>query len=811
MSHISVHVRMRPIRFGFLVRPNDYKHTLEIFRANTCLWGGKFNPIIPYFKQVPRWWDRHSHRFETAAQIINGYLDFFQPDFIVEAESGLADGLGFNKERVLQLSDLLMRDDGRDWNRNGLSVLDLYRDMYRKEFQFARRHEHDIIDVVPEEIPLTGFCACLFGAFPVESDFAHFSSAFTDAFGPKKVTLNGAALAKLYETGFSSAIRIGHSKIETDYYDHGDPVLFVLDAHDSRDLIDYWNLRAIMRTVIPVPVQWLEDLSAFSKKFIIKNYRPLPGNQYGVMIHPTVMFARSVPTDDIERIHTEHFRVDVAEANLRQDSYPSIWRHSSMPEKRPMLSAAEKTNEVPVVSDKPAIQFDTLHPEFAAEFGNETRWANVIKLRDRTSSDQIATVYPCDYKNPSYPNFTPYRHEPLLPTMDGFVIFPRSKNVLERWELPDGTTAINSWLKTQGIKTVMSDAGRSTQQIIQTLGGFSGVSSFTSAGVVKLLNKISRSTSRSAHHDEFKNRIKDAIGNKWRGKYCFESLVKLGAVELGLEVKCTKCSSWSWYSLKQIEYQLNCSLCLRQFEFPIIDPGASNNSRWAYRLIGPFALPDYASGGYAASLSIRFFSQTLNGCDQAVTWSSGLKLELSPVSEVESDYIIWYQREQFYGKDHPPELIFGEAKSFGEDVFKVDDIERMKKLAARFPGSVLVLSTMKQADEVSKEEISRISKLAEWGREYIREIHQTRARVIVLTGKELFASSSLRDVWKETGGRHTELIQHGMVRPENLSVLANLTQQLYLNMPSYGAWHETKRKKRAARIKARSAKASGGQ
>ena len=72
-----------------------------------------YNPIVPYFRQVPKWWERNGHNFETAAQIVNGYLDFFEPDFLVEAEPGLARDLGFDKERVVQLSDVLTRANQR--------------------------------------------------------------------------------------------------------------------------------------------------------------------------------------------------------------------------------------------------------------------------------------------------------------------------------------------------------------------------------------------------------------------------------------------------------------------------------------------------------------------------------------------------------------------------------------------------------------------------------------------------------------------------------------------------------------------------
>ena len=90
MNNIRVDIRLRPIRFGFLVRPDDQENVLEIFRINTCLWGGIFNPIIPFFESVPSWGEREDFRFETPKQIIDGYLDFFEPDFLVEAEEGLA-------------------------------------------------------------------------------------------------------------------------------------------------------------------------------------------------------------------------------------------------------------------------------------------------------------------------------------------------------------------------------------------------------------------------------------------------------------------------------------------------------------------------------------------------------------------------------------------------------------------------------------------------------------------------------------------------------------------------------------------------
>jgi len=766
-------------------------------------------------RHIPSWWDRHGARFESAQSVINGYLDFFEPDFLVEAEAGLAQNLGFQQERVLPLSGILTHAGDRNRKGNGLGVFDLYRDLYRHEFQFVRRHEHNIADVRAERAGFRGFCACLFGTFPTAEGLDYFAKGFADAFSPKHIVLNAQSLVQAYQTGLTSALHLGHSKLEVDFHHHHDPALFVLDARAPRDLLDYWNLRAVRGNVLAVPIQWLQELSDFCKDFIVKNHRPLPGNQNGVMIRATVMFSRSIPSDQIEQLYTQHLMVNVPGANVRQDWYPSFWLPSpgyTVREMRPTLTAAEESFETPVISDKAEARFDCLYPEFAETYGNDHRWANVVSLRDWSYRDQIATTFPSDYRNPTFLRLG-VGSEHVLPSTEGLVLFPHFKNSSERWDLPDGVAAIASWLKNQQIEAIQSDAGRATQQIIQTLGGFHGVSSIANSNIIKWLNTISRRPiTPSAQHQEFKNRIRDAIkGEIWHHRN-FETLVERKAVELGLELKCTKCSSWTWHALNHLDHNVGCGLCLRQFPFPDDDPSTSTRSRWAYRLIGPFALPDYARGGYASSLAIRFLSHVLGRTDRSdVTWSAGQELTLAPTEKVETDFILWYQRKVMFGNDYPTDVVFGEAKSFrGDkvdkdsgrpDAFEAKDVERMQKLALRFPGSIGVFATMKNGEDLTKDEIGRLSKFALWGREFSKDRQQTRAPVIILTGTELFASFALEHAWKSAGGKRGEIAAQGWVRPDNLRVLADLTQQVYLNLPSYSTWLQAKWKVRAARRK----------
>jgi hypothetical protein len=263
-------------------------------------------------------------------------------------------------------------------------------------------------------------------------------------------------------------------------------------------------------------------------------------------------------------------------------------------------------------------------------------------------------------------------------------------------------------------------------------------------------------------------------------------LIEKNAVELGLEVRCDKCGSWSWYALNDLDAELKCQLCLKHFGFPMMDPGSNDRTRWAYRLIGPFAQPNYAQGGYAAALSIRFFGKVLgHGQGPGLTWSAGQELTLANEEKVEADFTLWYRRREIFGQPSRTQLVFGEAKSFGRECFALADAERMKALALAFPGAALVFATLKHGTDLSRDEIQRLSALALWGRQYDRRSQQSRAPVIILTGTELFADYSLSDTWEKVGGQHAELIKPAYVRPDNLRVLADLTQRLYLGLEPF--------------------------
>jgi hypothetical protein len=74
----------------------------------SSLWGGIFNYIIPLFKQVP---DRYKQEYQkpiSAKTMINGFVEAFQPDYVVETRDGQCTEYGVD---FPQKEDDILRGD----------------------------------------------------------------------------------------------------------------------------------------------------------------------------------------------------------------------------------------------------------------------------------------------------------------------------------------------------------------------------------------------------------------------------------------------------------------------------------------------------------------------------------------------------------------------------------------------------------------------------------------------------------------------------------------------------------------------------
>jgi len=105
----TAQVRIRPFRFAFLVEPKDKKSLLRTFEVTSSLWGGVFNFIVPLFKNVPARYKQEYQKPVSAKAMINGFVEAFQPDYIVEAREGQSKeyGIDFPEKRTTSFTELL--------------------------------------------------------------------------------------------------------------------------------------------------------------------------------------------------------------------------------------------------------------------------------------------------------------------------------------------------------------------------------------------------------------------------------------------------------------------------------------------------------------------------------------------------------------------------------------------------------------------------------------------------------------------------------------------------------------------------------
>jgi hypothetical protein len=182
----------------------------------------------------------------------------------------------------------------------------------------------------------------------------------------------------------------------------------------------------------------------------------------------------------------------------------------------------------------------------------------------------------------------------------------------------------------------------------------------------------------------------------------------------------------------------------------------------------------------------------LAGIDSNVTCVPSIMIN---GSERELDFVMWLRESSW--SEAAPRLILGESKT--HNLFEPKDIRRMREMALRFPGAVLVFATLRPKLETS--EIRLLERIARWGRG-LWGPEDWRHPVIVLTDLELFSIDGSPDCWRTNVALERQVDRFAYAK--RLEATADLTQQLHLGMRSYAeAWNAALANWKAKRQKAR--------
>jgi len=781
----TINITLRPIKIAFLVNPNDQGALKTAIELNTLLWGGIYNPIIPTYKRRPSHWKKRTSR--KASEILEGYLDAFDPDFVIPLGNYQGQSFYTGGRKQISIQDLFLGYGTYSITGYGINIFDVMRHINVTELKYIRKNPLEF------QLPIIGnkhniFLSSIFGSLPKEAMQTFMKDYFpllgmSDSHCDLNNYTNFLKRSNIFLRRISSyGLRVSYNRR---FYKN---CIFFLDANNSLDIIDYWNLRAVGWLVFLVPKQGCNstEVKDFMYKVIESNYMP---DKYNPEMYNYTKILKSQSCSEEEvRTFIESLKLPSVEKSSNSKyyysfSYPRMWDEwaRSHDDVEPSKVVADFI-DYDISNFKKDVQIRTLDPKIMyRSSGMNARFANEIQHYIYGSSDLFAEVIPQSKATP-LKSIRTIDHSSWRFSKRGIVYLSSHKNWSINFTLPKSENLIIELLESEGWNIKLSTPGRIAKRMVTILGGLYGISLLADRVIIDLLEELK----------ENKHMSEEAIMAKFsiivnQRQYPFSAnehlkkYIKAKILRLGVELQCPFCGQKSWYGVGEVDYRLNCPKCLDRFEIPSHSP---KDIIWSYEAYGPFNLPNRSHGTFSVLLTLRFLSKILHGATSPILSIEGRK----GGNKFEADLCMLY-RDIGYSSS-TPFLIFSECKSFNS--FKPSDMRRMRLITKQFEGSVIVFSTLK--DSLTNTEKKLLRPFVNRCRRYWKA-ERPYNPVLILTGNELFADRPPPRNWEDLSDIH----QKFALSQKNLSGLLELcdaTQQLYLDMDPWHSWLMDRWKKR---------------
>jgi hypothetical protein len=791
----TANIKVRPLKLAMLVDPNSASQVREAIRLACSLWGGMFFPIVPMYRRMPASWQEGPVRAPPAKSVVQGYLDAFDPDVLVQFAADLPSYIGDSRLQVIKPQDVFGKQSEKLPDPSyGIAAIDLLHDIFKECFKYKPKYPVKVIvPTIPSKLGL--FWASVFGEYD-----ARISLGITDELAEALEVERPTVAAQDY-LALTGQDVLFPRRITTWGLPHRgglgfgrNACVYFMDANSVEDVVDYWNLRATGRNVIPLPKQLAHDepFKTSVEKFCIEERRAWRHDPKHFDVAAVVRSRHSTMEEMTAFAKTLTFpEGNAGEQPNRyyglQHWYPRIWdewargRDGGVAD---IYADEETAIEISSVADL-EMQVKPLLPKFASQswFNSRGLCANEFDLRLFGADEHLAEVYPKargDHLIRAISGITGLGGEWRI-GRHGLVHLVRRTSSEPR-TVPASEAIFFAWLADHGWKAELSAPGVLAKQIFKRLNGFPRyIADKSILGLIEYMNggSVGRngepigdgglSLEREVSVAEMKSRLNGGSGK--RG--LLDDFLSKGIFRLGLRTKCPNCQRNTWFPLEALRESIDCPKCLNAFAAA---GNIESSSSWFYRTAGPFSVPNYADGAFAVLLTLDALDDRMLGSLRTTSVPS-FTATASGRATLEADFAMFW-RETSLG-DETEGILFGECKTYG--AFEAKDVDRMRYLASVFPGAVLVFSTLR--DTLSKREIVALKRLAKSGRKHWKADRPVNP-LLILTGTELLK-------WERPPYCWTEAQQKQFQHVHGLLALCDATQQLYLGLPS---WHDDWRK-----------------
>lgn len=771
MIYGKINLRLRPIKIAFLIHPHDKKSLKQAIEINNFMWGGIYNPIIPIFKKIPKIWkDKYSRK--SCKEIIEGYLDAYEPDYIIRLGKNSNIKINIKNYHEILLTEIKYALKEDNIPGLGIGLFDLFEYFINKELKFKRYKPLTILSFeFAKKYSL--FLNSIFGLIPSDQ-----LSIYNDYFGKKmELTKKYCSLGnylKYFKDNYLFLSKLTSLYIERIYTSVHTPYILLMDASNPLDILDFWNLRALGRRIIPIAKQlnYSEDLRELLVDFIEINYI---SNNFGTALLKGRNVSEKENNDFYNFIKLPKSRNHEKPKIHIQNYWPRIWDEWSREHDFAVCCEFEsKSTSFDIIGNQNFINIKPLKPKFISRSSRFfiSKFANDLSFHFYNGEEPLAEVIPeggrelADAINAI--NFKEWRFSKksitYLPSLIDFsvnITIPKAENVF------------SAKLKADGWETEISDKGHIVKQMIRQLGGVRRSSIIANEDIIKLLETMNK---KECMNYKTIWAIAAKIANKNTFIRSQSKLVELlsarNIFRLGVQLQCPICKQHSWYSLNEMEYNLKCPNCSQDYSINTYSP---KDIKWAYKLSGPFKLPKRAYGAYSIILTLGFFT---NITTAAITPIMSFNAKKNKI-KFESDLGIIFRESRF--RYSVSDYIFAECKSY--NYFQKRDIDRAKKISKFFPGAIIVFATLRK--DLTNKEKKLLTPIVNQGRKYWKN-ERPYNPILILTGTELFSDSPPPYCWERKGGRYSTFANQFKTY-EDIIQICDISQQIYLGMKP---WHE---------------------
>src|SRR5215469_1068037 len=271
---LQINYNTRPVRVAFLVDKPDPSTLEKVFTLNTSLWGGSLNPVVVLDGSTRKQVGAHyAYEDTTYEQEQLWLLKAFDPDILVAySNAPLPDYLAPFKNRIFPAEVMRWNPWGTGETSAFLEVWPVLQDYWRKEFRFLQKPREKYGYIDPDHpAELRTFLVARFGNYPEDGNMV-----LATNFGGKLVTYHEEFRKSLSLDEWVFPIHITNIQLDIpgpstlDNY-----ILFLLDAENVFDIVDYWNLRAAGYRVFPLPTTHYRDFSQSAKAFAERSVYPI--------------------------------------------------------------------------------------------------------------------------------------------------------------------------------------------------------------------------------------------------------------------------------------------------------------------------------------------------------------------------------------------------------------------------------------------------------------------------------------------------------------------------------------------------------